>query len=82
MPSTPDPSANGHHPGPVPRQDPPAPDDRLLNKAEVAQILGGNVTASTVIRRWRKWQLPAHRVGKQLRWWESDVYQWISDHPA
>lgn len=69
---------------PVPDSDNPrpVPGDRLLNAAEVAGILGGNVTATTVIRRWRKWQLPAHRIGKQLRWWQSDVYNWITSHPA
>ena len=65
-------------PGPPPR----APGDRLLSAAEVAQILGGNVTRTTVIRRWKNWQLPAHRIGKQLRWWQSDVYDWISNRTA
>jgi predicted DNA-binding transcriptional regulator AlpA len=82
MTATTDPAASSHPPAPDPSQHPPAPGDRLLNAAEVAEILGGNVTASTVVRRWRKWDLPAHRIGKQLRWWESDVYKWISNHPA
>jgi predicted DNA-binding transcriptional regulator AlpA len=70
--------AGDTHPGT--EQHPPG--DRLLNAAEVAEILGGKVTRKTVVRRWRKWQLPAHRVGRELRWWESDVYQWIGNHPA
>ncbi len=67
---------------PDPARDSPAPDDKLLNSAEVAQILGGNVTATTVTRRWRKWGLHAQRVGRELRWWQSSVYQWIDSHPA
>jgi predicted DNA-binding transcriptional regulator AlpA len=65
-------------PGPPPR----TPGDRLLSAAEVAQILGGNVTRNTVIRRRKNWQLPAHRIGKQLRWWQSDVYDWIGNRAA
>jgi predicted DNA-binding transcriptional regulator AlpA len=80
MTDNPDPASDTRQPDPHPR--PPAPGDRLLNAAEVAEILGGNVTASTVVRRWRKWQLHGRRIGKQLRWWESDVYKWISNRPA
>ena len=65
---------------PEPAHDSPQAGDRLINAAEVAQILGGNVTATTIIRRWRKWHLPAHRVGRELRWWQSDVYTWIDSH--
>ena len=53
--------------------------DRMLNAAQVAAILGGNFKSETVVRRWKAWALPAHRIGKQLRWWQSDVYQWIDN---
>jgi predicted DNA-binding transcriptional regulator AlpA len=76
------PAANGSRPGPRSHTAAPAPADRLLNAAEVAEILGGGITAETVIRRWRNWELRGHRIGKQLRWWQSDVYTWISNHPA
>ena len=79
MATTPDPADDGQHPD---RPDPAAPPDRLLDPAEVAEILGGDITAETVVRRWRKWGLPAHRIGKQLRWWESDLYKWIKNHHA
>jgi excisionase family DNA binding protein len=80
MATTPDPAGNGQQPGPGHH---PAPaEDRLLAPAEVAEILGGNVTAETIVRRWRKWGLPARRIGRELRFWESDVYAWIKDHPA
>jgi hypothetical protein len=80
MATTPDPAGNGQQPGPGPHPAPPG--DRLLPPAEVAKIFGGNVTAETVVRRHRKWGLPAHRIGRELRFWESDVYKWIKDHPA
>jgi hypothetical protein len=70
--TTTDPAAPAD-PGPASRQE-----DRLLTKEQVAQILGGNVTPATIIRRWRQWGLTGHRVGRELRWWESDVYQWIA----
>jgi predicted DNA-binding transcriptional regulator AlpA len=60
-------------PGPASRQA-----DRLLTKDQVAQILGGNVTGATIIRRHRHWGLTGHRVGREIRFWESDVYQWIA----
>lgn len=82
MTTTTGPPGKSHQVDSGPRQQPPAPGDRLLNKFEVAAILGGNFKPETVVRRWRKWGLQAHRVGKQLRWWESDVYEWISNHPA
>jgi len=69
-------------PGPEPGSQPPAHGDRLLSAAEVAQILGGPITDRTVIRRWREWGLQPHRIGRQLRWWESAVYQWISNRRA
>lgn len=71
-----------NHTNPAPASQPPAPGDKLINATEVARILGGDITERTVIRRWRKWGLHPHRIGRQLRWWQSTVYQWISDHPA
>lgn len=68
---TPDPSGNGHQPTPDPDN------DRMLTPAQVAEILGGNVTAGTVVRRRRSWGLPAHKVGRELRFRESDVHAWI-----
>jgi hypothetical protein len=75
-----DQAATGRHPAPGPH--PATPGDRLLSAAEVAAILGGSYTAGTVVRRWRKWELHGHRIGRELRWWESDVYAWISSHPS
>jgi hypothetical protein len=48
--------------------------DRLLTPWEVAAILGGgDITADTVIRSYRRWGLRAVKVGKFLRWQETDV---------
>lgn len=58
------------------------PTDRMMTAADVADLIGGNVTSSTVVRRYKPWGLPATKVGNQLRFWASDVYAWLRDHPA
>jgi excisionase family DNA binding protein len=67
-----------------PSPPPPAPGNpgRLLTAAQVAALLGGNITARTVRAYWRTWDLQAYRVGKHLRWKETDVHAWIHNHPA
>jgi predicted DNA-binding transcriptional regulator AlpA len=60
-----------------------APEDRLLSAGQVAYLLGGNITAATVIRCYRKWDLlPARRIGRELRWKQSDVNDWINRQPG
>ena len=54
--------------------------NRLLSSREVAAILG--VQERTVRAMWREWQLPAYRIGKQLRWRERDVHAWIERQAA
>jgi excisionase family DNA binding protein len=54
--------------------------NRLLSSRQVAAILG--VRERTVRAMWREWQLPAYRIGKQLRWRERDVYAWIERQAA
>jgi hypothetical protein len=72
-----DPADDGQHPA---RADPDAPHGRMLDAAGVAEILGGSYTAATVVRRYRHWGLTAHRIGRELRWWEADVYEWIKNN--
>jgi len=48
-----------------------------MDADEVAGIFGGAFTAKTVKRRYRNWGLPAHRIGKELRFWEHDVHDYI-----
>lgn len=72
-------------PGPVRDTDTapaPRPGDRLLTPAQVAEIFGGNTTADTIVRRWRRWNLPAVKIGRELRFWESDVYRWLRSRRA
>jgi hypothetical protein len=52
----------------------------MLDAAQVAEILGGKYTSGTVKRRYRHWELTAYRFGRELRWRESDVYEWIKNH--
>jgi hypothetical protein len=63
MTSVSDQAAADRHPAPGPH--PATPGDRLLSAAEVAAILGGSYTARTVVRRWRKWELHGHRIGRR-----------------
>jgi len=66
------------------RQPQPAPDGpgRMLTAGQVAALLGGDISARTVRAYWRAWGLQAYRVGKHLRWRETDVLRWIDKHPA
>jgi hypothetical protein len=68
-------------PKPGPDSAPPTPaGDRLLTPDQVAEICGGKTTGGTVVRRHRHWGLPAVRVGRELRFWESVVYEWLKNH--
>lgn len=82
MTDNPDTPGNPPKPGTGEPRLPPVPGDVLLNKHEVASLLGGDTKPTTVVRRWRSWGLHAHRVGRELRWWRSDVYQWINANHA
>jgi excisionase family DNA binding protein len=53
---------------------------RLLTSREVAAIPG--VPEGTVRAMWREWQLPAYRIGRQLRGRERDVHSWIGRQAA
>jgi Helix-turn-helix domain len=59
--------------------DDPAP---MLSATQVAELLGGDISARTVRAYWRQWGLQAYRIGKHLRWKEHDVRAWIDHHPA
>lgn len=65
--------------------EPPGPatgNPRMLTATQVAALLGGDISARTVRAYWRTWGLQAYRIGKHLRWKETDVHTWISQHPA
>jgi len=68
------PPGNGRQPEPAPDDDP------LWTPAEVAAYIGGNVTARTVVRRWRAWGLTAYRIGREIRFRRSDVIAMITAH--
>ena len=65
---------------PPARTDPAEPERRMLDKFGVAELLGGDITATTVIRRWKSWGLTPHRLGRGLRWYEADVHEWIKNN--
>jgi excisionase family DNA binding protein len=54
--------------------------NRLLSSRDVAAILA--IPERTVRDKWKEWGLPAHRIGKHLRWKERDVYAWIERQSA
>ena len=60
--------------------DPAEPEGRMLNAAGVAELLGGSTTATTVVRRYKHWGLTAYRIGRELRFYETDVREWIKDN--
>ena len=64
-----------------PRHRRAVPGRRAVRRA-VATLLGGDISARTVRAYWRIWGLQAYRVGKHLRWRETDVHAWIKQHPA
>ena len=76
------PDPDGHQPDAGPQHRPPVPNDRMLDKHQVAEIFGGGMTAKTVVRSWRRWGLTPIHVGKDLRWWESEVYAWLEKNRA
>ena len=49
--------------------------NRLLNLADAAAILG--VRPRSLRDYWRKWEIPALRVGRELRFRERDLNAWI-----
>jgi hypothetical protein len=72
MVTTHDQDDDGQHP------DRPDPDDPMIDADQVAKIMGGKVTAGTVKRRYRPWGLTAYRVGRELRFKEAEVRDWIN----
>jgi excisionase family DNA binding protein len=49
--------------------------DRLLRPEDLAAYLG--IPKQTVYREWRKWDLTAYKVGRGLRFRESEVLAWL-----
>jgi hypothetical protein len=73
MVTTHDQADDGQHP------ERPDPDEPMIDAAQVARIMGGKVTAGTVTRRYKHWELTAYRVGRELRFKEAEVRDWIDN---
>lgn len=54
--------------------------NRLMSVQEVADYLG--VPKTTIYDRWKEWGLPAHRVGRHLRFRERNVETWLERQAA
>lgn len=49
--------------------------NRLLSPEDLAEVLG--VSRKTVYRNWQSWGLQGRRLGRQIRFSERDVQQFI-----
>lgn len=52
----------------------------LMTLRETAEYL--NVNHRTLEAQWRAWDLPAHRVGRGLRFRVRDVEHWLDQNKA
>ncbi|MET8680918.1 helix-turn-helix domain-containing protein [Streptomyces sp. NPDC004647] len=52
--------------------------NRLLTPPQTAEFLA--VPLSTLYSQWRRWGLPAYRVGRHLRFRERDLEAWLNRH--
>ncbi|MFE3121087.1 helix-turn-helix domain-containing protein [Streptomyces niveus] len=52
--------------------------NQLLTPRQTAEFLA--VPLSTLYSNWRSWGLPAHRIGKHLRFRERDLETWLRSH--
>ncbi len=52
-------------------------DDILMTLKEVAKYL--KISVHTVYKMVEQGRMPATRLGRQLRFYKSDVYKWLSD---
>ncbi|MCQ4041994.1 helix-turn-helix domain-containing protein [Streptantibioticus rubrisoli] len=50
--------------------------NQLLTPGQAAAFLA--VPLSTLYSNWRRWGVPAYRVGKHLRFRERDLEAWLS----
>jgi excisionase family DNA binding protein len=52
----------------------------LRSMPETAEYL--NVPLRSLRSHWRKWGLPAYRVGRSIQFRERDLEAWLEDHRA
>lgn len=54
--------------------------NKMLTLRETAEFLG--VPHTSLQANWRKWDLPAHRVGKRVQFRVRDLELWLDQHKA
>ena len=52
--------------------------NRMLNMRETAEFLG--VPYKSLQANWRRWEVPAYRIGKRLQFRERDLETWLAKH--
>lgn len=55
--------------------------NRMLSAGKVAEILGGDISAKTVLACRHAWGLKSVRVGKHVRFRERDLCAWLDSRP-
>jgi len=50
--------------------------NRMLNMRETAEFLG--VSHKSLQSNWRRWGLPAYRIGKRVQFRERDLEAWLA----
>lgn len=53
-------------------------DDRLLTREDVADLLTVSVGTLEVWASTKRYALPYHKVGRNVRYWESDVMAFVN----
>ena len=55
--------------------------NRMLSADQVAEILGGGISAKTVLAYRHAWGLKSVKVGKHIRFRERDLNAWMDNRP-
>jgi excisionase family DNA binding protein len=53
---------------------------RYLSVASAAALL--DMPERRLRDHWKRWGIPAHRVGRELRFRERDIHAWVAKRPA
>jgi excisionase family DNA binding protein len=55
--------------------------NRMLSAEQVAEILGGGISAKTVLAYRHAWGLKSVKIGKHVRFRERDLNAWMDKRP-
>lgn len=52
--------------------------NRMISLRDTAERLG--VTPDSFYKTWRRWGIPAYRIGKAIKFRERDIEHWLEQH--